>query len=309
MQKYFFGLILILACSVWTVLPGCAPVGTDVDDSSEINESDVDVTEPEPVEDGQSPVIEWQSDDPAGTPDTSAPPLDGDMGLVSDVNLEADPEVIDLALEYIGKLGFDTSKLVVFEQKEIIHSDELWLWMLSFDGENGPVATTYVRQDFMRVESFNCYPELAPQAVEPGGELPNLTIEALGFSDLGYRHVPWTSIPGLAAYRKHVPIGEWDVCVGEVFVAFVPETGTLVGVEWLENPPVEEFTMEVDQEAAIAIVAEDLNNPDMRPAQVDLVQIQDGPSRLTDMNVYWELTYELGSLFVNCNDGTIALKN
>lgn len=272
---------------------------------SDADDSDVDITEevPEAGTDGeeQSQVIEWQ------TPDTSALPFERDSDPATDVNFEAIPEVIDLAMDFAGKLGYDSSVLYVVEQREIIHMDDQWLWMLAIDGENGPVAMVEVRQDLMLVESFTPFAEFAPQAMEPGGDLPNLTVEALGFTELGYEHAPWVSEPGRTIYKKRMPIGEWSVCIGNIIVRFIPETGALLGVERFENPPVEEFTMEVDEETAISIVAEDVNTPDLKPVNVDLVQIQDGHSLSTDMNVYWELKYELGFIYVHCGDGTIAM--
>lgn len=305
MRTYYHCLPIILICLIWTALMGCTTPGEQA--SSNADDSDVDVTEEVPEdgadEEGQSQVIEWQ------TPDTSALPAEEDSDPPAFANLEASPEVIDLAMEFAGKLGYDITMLIVVEQTEIIHSDEIWLWMLALDGENGPVATVDVRQDLMLVESFNPFAEFAPQAVEPGGDLPNLTVEALDFAELSYEHAPWVSEPGRAIYKKRVPIGEWSVCVGNMIVRFDPETGDLVGVERFEIPPVEEFTMEVDQEAAIKIVAEDVNTPDLTPIHVDLVQIQAGHSGLSDMKVYWELTYELGYIYVQCDDGTIAMSS
>jgi hypothetical protein len=303
MRAYNHCLPIILICLIWFALMGCTTPGEQA--SSNANDSDVDVTEEVPEagtdEEGQSQVIEWQ------TPDTSALPVEENLAPATDVNLEASPEVIDLAMDFAGKLGYNMSALIVVEQTEIIHSDEVWLWMLALDGENGPICTVDVRQDLMLVEAFTPFAEFAPLAVESGGDLPNLTVEALDFAELGYEHAPWVSKPDRTIYKKRVPIGEWSVCVGNIIVRVDPETGTLVGVERFENPPVEEFTMEVDQEAAIKIVAEDVNNPDLTPIHVDLVQIQAGHSGLSDLKVYWELTYELGFIYVQCDDGTIAM--
>ncbi len=305
MRTYYHCIPIILVCLTCVALMGCTTSQPADEASSNADETDVDGTEEVPEtgtnEEGQSQVIEWQ------TPDTSALPVEENLAPATDVNIEASPEVIDLAMEFAGKLGYDMSALIVVEHSEIIHSDEIWLWMLAFDGENGPIGTVDVRQDLMLVESFTPFAEFAPLAVEPGGDLPNLTVEALDFAELGFEHAPWVSEPGRAIYKKRVPIGEWSVCVGNVIVRFHPETGDLVGVERFENPPVEEFTMEVDQEAAIKIVAEDVNTPDLRPIHVDLLQIQAGHSGLSDLKVYWELTYELGFIYVQCDDGTIAM--
>jgi len=214
-----------------------------------------------------------------------------------------------MALGLAGELGYDTSKMVVITYEEIFRSAEMWIWSVDLDSENVPVARALVRLDLNYVEAFDAFPELAPQAVGPGEEQPNLTAEAIGFSEMGYRPQPWLSRPGIMIYRKHVSIGEWNVVVGNFMVRYLPETGVLIAVNRFENEPVDGFEMNVDRDAAIEAAAAHLDIPGSTPAQVGLIQLQDGPSRFTDLNIYWEVKFDAGFVYVRCNDGNIMVSN
>jgi hypothetical protein len=87
------------------------------------------------------------------------------------------------------------------------------------------------------------------------------------------------------------------------------ETGVFTGINRMENEPVDEIEMNTDREAAIQAAASFLNDESLSPTHVDLVQIQDGPSRFTDMHIYWEVKFDGGFVYVRCSDGTTAVSD
>jgi len=280
---------LISALSV-ILLMGCAQQNPPADSVSDEAASE-EVT-------GTEPASEESTHESAAEPEI--PPV---------TQTVEDPEQFteDIAMNFAEKLGYDTSELYIIEQNELFKSDEFWFWMLTLEGENGPVATTYIRADLGMIESFDCIHDFAPRAVPPGGEYPSLTAEALGLVDRGYSPAPWVSDTGNTIYRKHVPISGHDVTVSNVLIRFVPDDGKLIGVNWNQLEPIERFEMNIDSEQAVDKAAEYLEEETIAPDNLDLIQIQDGPSRFTDLNVYWEVTSDHRYVYVRCNDGHISV--
>lgn len=287
--------ILIAAVTGCTGSPRSEEAETDSDNnapgiSDEATDSGTDAEAPEAG-------IEWQpSEIGENLPEQENP-----------VIIEASPEVIGVVTDLMDKLGYDISKLSLTEQMQIFNTPQISLWNLAFDGENGPVATAYVREDLMRIENFIPDGRYAPQAVPLGGDLPSLTIEAIGFDEMGYENTDWLSMPGRAVYRKRVLISEWDVCVGNLAIVYNQENGKLIGIDLYEFPALESFDMEFYREDAVRIVADDLNNEGLVPENVDLIQIVRDPSKPDEKEIFWELTYDQGYIYVSCADGSIIM--
>ena len=218
-------------------------------------------------------------------------------------------EAGEVALNFMAKLGYDRSKLYVIAQSVLYHDGDLWLWTVDIEGKSGPVANAFVRTDLGRIDSFNPNAAYAPMAVKPGEKLAYLTANAIGLKELGFLVEPWLSSPGLTMCRKYVPISGQDVCVGGFLIRFDPENRKLSGCDWRENPPVAEFSMNVDESEAVKATASYLNKPDFSPSHVSLIQIQEVASNVTVMEVYWEVKSEAGYVYVRCKDGRISVNN
>jgi len=212
-----------------------------------------------------------------------------------------------IAMNFAEKLGYDTSQLYVIEQNEVFKDDAFWLWTVALEGDNGPVATAYIRADLGRVESFDSIHDFAPLAVTPGEELPNLTVEALDLDEWGYVPAPWVSLTGNTVYRKRVMISGHDVTISNVLIRYNPEDGTLIGVNWNELEPIDEFDMNIDSDEAIEAAAQYIEEDSIVPDNMDLIQLQDGASRFIDVNVYWEVTYNGMYVYVRCRDRYILI--
>jgi hypothetical protein len=299
--------LAILTLTMFIALSGCAPSSTAKKPTPKENDSsapiEAEILEPGGDDSvgkiGPAPVA-----DAVGEPEPEAVP-----DPLLDYSGDPEEDVGTLAMEFAAKLCYDTSKLHVIGQVELFRSPEIWIWSVDIDGEEGPVAKTYVRLDLNYVEVFDGFPEFAPKAVGPGEEEPNLTAKALDLKGLGYSPEPWLSRPGFMVYRKHVSINDWDVSVGNFIVRYIPETGVFTGINRMENEPADDIELNTDREAAIQAAAVFLNDESLSPTHVDLVQIQDGPSRFTDVHVYWEVKFDDGFVYVRCSDGTIAVSD
>jgi hypothetical protein len=214
-----------------------------------------------------------------------------------------------IAMNFAERLGYDTAKLYVIEQNEVYKDDAFWLWMLALEGENGPVATVYVRLDLGRIESFDCIHDFAPLAVLPGEDLPRLTVEALDMDDRGYLPAPWVSSTGNTVYRRRVMIGGYDVTVSNVLIRYVPDDGKLIGITWNELEPLDEFEMYIDADEAVEAAAQYVEVESIVPDNLDLIELQDGPSRFTDLNVYWEVYWNNMFIYVRCRDRFILVND
>lgn len=297
-------LIAILACSLGLAFSGCV-AGTPAEETPSENEprSELPSDPPEELESAPESVTA-ESSEPEPVSEEA-----GETDTLTEPPTDAAEDVANRAMEFAGRLGYDIDELFIVLQDEVAHFDEFWLWRCDLDGPEGPVATVYVREDLRRVESFDAYAEFAFPAIEPGGELPDLTADALGLHELGFRPAQWASHEGHTVYRKHVSSGDWDISVGNVIIRFLPEMGDLIGILWLEDDLVAEVSVQVGGEDAISIAAGYLDELVSSVTHVDLVQIQDGISRVSDMNIYWEIQFGDSYVYVRCNDGEVAVSD
>lgn len=283
--------VAVVICGIIISLGACSSsTGSEESSPGKKDASEVDA--------GEKPIPEIKDQPPVEFVDP-ADYYDGDPGE------DVDAMVMDIA----GKLWGDTSGMFIIIRDEKYRSEEIWLWALDLEGEGGPLGSGHVRLDLGYVDMFDAYSEFAPKAVGEGEYHPNLAEDALGISELGYVLQRWLSIPGIMVYRKHVQISENRVSVGNFILRYVPDTGAFIGFNRYENEPVDYVVINVDREAALKTAIEYLGGTDDLPTHMGFVQIQDGPSRFTDMHVYWEFKFEAGFVYVRVDDGSIAVSD
>ncbi|HDS30409.1 MAG TPA: hypothetical protein ENN67_05125 [Firmicutes bacterium] len=220
---------------------------------------------------------------------------------------KAEIRVEEIALEYARMAGYDMGKIYVNSTTEVYKSPELWVWKVDIEGENGPAAMAMVRADLDRIELFDAIAESSPLKAESGTSEPVEIADALGFDELGYKPALWVSGDGKWVYRKQVKIGEWDVSVGYYTIRTNTENGNFIGTTWIEYEPLESFEMNFEEEEAYYMAAAFLNRDNPELKNTDIIQLMDGSSVKEDMNVYWELKFDEGFVYVRCRDGQILI--
>ncbi len=221
---------------------------------------------------------------------------------------QGDPEkdVADMVLDACKKLfGDKASSMYISVQDEKFRSPEIWIWRCEIEGDHGPVGVAIVRLDLGYIESFNVYQDYTLKAVRAGEDLPTTIAKKFNIEELGFVFDAVHSVPGRAIYEKYAEIGGYEVAIGEMSILYVPKNGDFIGIERHGYDLLDGIEMNFDREVATKLAAETIGDPTLQPDFAGLMQIQDGESRLKDLNIYWEFRFGDRWVYIRCKDGKV----